>query len=479
MAENREERTSAEVKKAAGTEVKKPTQKLTIRHILVIVAGILICFAPSALVFNAWSIFTVPVTESMGVSTSQFSVMPTIIYLGAAIFAPFAGNLMEKYDLRIVMSLSVAACGFGLIGCSFYTEIWQFYISGLLEGFGVVSLICMGPATLVNRWYGSHIGLCVGICVAMAGLGGATWSMVDGFILASADYHAAYLFNGIAALVLGLPATLLCIRSHPYEVGLLPYGVELDAAEAAGAEGVGLAEGVAKGAEAKGAEVASTSEKPEGEKQWGVAAKLAFAMPAFYLLALAIGLVNGTAAAAGNLLPTYLYHLSDIGAAGLTAATVVIMASVVASCVQVSQMLAKIYLGAIADRNIIVAVCLTCTATFIGVILCWQGYLVSEMSVYVGAFLFGLFYGTTNVLGPTITRYIFGQREYTKIYSRITIVVNIVPAIFVTLFAFLSEISWALMFTVTLVMVATVFVLFMMVMRMSKNIEQTLEARPE
>ena len=57
--------------------------------------------------------------------------------------------------------------------------------------------------------------------------------------------------------------------------------------------------------------------------------------------------------------------------------------------------------------------------------------------------------------------------------------VNIVPAIFVTLFAFLSEISWALMFTVTLVMVATVFVLFMVVMRMSKNIEQTLEARPE
>lgn len=434
-----------------GKQPVEQKQKLTARHILVIAAGILICFAPSALVFNAWSVFTVPVTEALGASTSQFAIMPTIIYLGAAIFSPIAGNLMEKYDLRMVMSLSVAACALGLMGCAFYTEIWQFYISGLLEGFGVVSLICLGPATLVNRWYNSHIGLCVGICVAMAGLGGATWSMVNGLILASADYHMAYLFDGIAALALGLPATLFFIRSHPHEVGLRPFGEAPLALEG----------------------------DQDGGKQWGVAAKLAFAMPAFYLLALAIGLVNGTAAGTGNMLPTYLYHLSDIGAAGLTAATVVIMASVVASCVQISQMLAKVYLGAIADRSIIAAVCLTCICSFIGAALCWQGYQASEFMVYVGAFLFGLFYGTTNVMGPTITRHIFGQREYTKIYSRITIVVNIVPAIFVFLFAFLSEISWDLMFGVTLVMVTLVLALLLIVMRLAKNIEQTLEPRPE
>lgn len=425
-------------------------QKLTLRHILVVVAGVIICFAPSALTFNTWSIFVVPVSTALNVDSSAFAIMPSIIYLGAGIFSAFAGNLMEKYDLRIVMSASVIAIGVGMILSSFYTEIWQFYLSGLLEGIGVVSLICLGPATLVNRWYNKHIGLLVGICVACAGLGGATWSMVDGFILNNFDYHMAYLVNGIASLALGLPATLFCVRSHPYQVGLRPYG---DVPQGAGAD--------------------------DGNMQWGVAAKIAFALPAFYLTAIAIGLVNGTAAAAGNMLPTYLYHLSDIGAAGLTAAVVIMMASVVASIVQISQMLAKIYLGIIADRKILAAWIVSCSASILGIILCWQGGLVDSNLFLAGSFFVGILYGTTNVLGPTLTRYVFGQREYTKIYSRITIVVNLIPAVFITLFAKLSEISWDLMFSTTIAMVVLIFVMVVTVLRMSKNIEQTLEPRVE
>lgn len=426
-------------------------QKMTVRHMLVVATGILICFAPSALVFNTWSLFMVPVTQELGVTSAQFAVMPTIIYLGAAIFSPFAGNLMEKYDLRLIMSLAVGACAAGLILSAFYTDIWMFYLSGLLEGFGVVILICLGPGTLINRWFAKNIGLFIGICVAMSGLGGAVWSMADGLILSNFDYHAAYLFNGFACLVLGLPATLFFIRSYPAQVGLRPYGD--DPSQKKDDEGNGM--------------------------EWGVSAKLAFGMPALFVLALMIGLVNGTAAGTGNLLPTYLYHLSEVGAAGLTAATVVIMASVIASCMQISQMLAKVYLGAIADKSIMAAMTLSCGATIVGILLIWQGYQISEMSVYIGGFLYGLFYGTTNVLGPTITRYIFGQREYTKIFSRVTIVVNIFPAIFVTLFAFISEISWDLLFGVSLGAVVLVFILALILVRLAKNVEQTLEPRPE
>ena len=66
--------------------------------------------------------------------------------------------------------------------------------------------------------------------------------------------------------------------------------------------------------------------------QKGVSAKAAFRSPAFYLLAITIGLTNG-AAQIGNYLAKYIYHLSDIGTLLVPAAEVIIMASVIAMCV--------------------------------------------------------------------------------------------------------------------------------------------------
>lgn len=425
-------------------------QKLTIRHIMVVVAGILICFGPCTLVYNTWSLCLVPVCENLGAVSSQFTLMVTIIFLSSALFSPVAGNLMEKYDLRLVLAASVVLCGAGLLLCSIYTEIWQFYVSGVLEGIGVVSLMYLAVGTLVNRWYKSHIGFLVGLCVAMTGLGGAVWAMAGGVIIDAYDYHAAYVFFGSMCLLLGLPATLLLIRSYPSDVGLAPYGDVPDGEEAT----------------------------EEGLKQWGVTAKLAFAMPVFYILALTIGLCNGVAQA-GNLLPTYLYHLADIGAAGLTSEVVVIMASVIASCLMISQCLAKVYLGAIADKSILAALVLACGCGALGVLLCWQGYQLSGNLVYVGSFLFGVLFASTNVLGPTITRYLFGQRDYTKIYSRVTFIINLFPAVAVTGFAALSEIGWDVEFMVVLFIIACIFVGSLLVVRLGKSIEQTFEVKGE
>ena len=436
-------------KGAVGTDKPAP-QRLTPRHVMVVLAGILICFGPCTLVYNTWSLFVVPVCESLGAVSSQFTIMVTIIFLSSALFSPIAGNLMEKYDLRLVLGASVVLCGVGILLCATYTQIWQFYVSGVLEGIGVVSLMYLAVGTLVNRWYKSHIGFLVGLCVAMTGLGGALWAMCGGVIIGSYGYHAAYIFFGTMCLVLGLPATLLLIRSYPSDVGLSPYGESEE-----------------------GEEVTE-----EGLKQWGVSAKLAFAMPVFFILALTIGLCNGVAQA-GNLLPTYLYHLADIGAAGLTPEIVVIMASVIASCLMISQCLAKVYLGAIADKSILAALCLACGCGAIGVLLCWQGYQLSGNLVYVGSFLFGVLFASTNVLGPTITRYLFGQREYTKIYSRVTFIINLFPAVAVTGFAALSEVGWDLEFTVVLVIIALIFIGSLLTVKLGKNIEQTYEVKPE
>lgn len=402
------------------------------------------CFATSSMIFNTWSVFVVPVCDSLGVATGSFSSYVSIIYLFSAIAAPIAGGLVQRFDSRITYTAAIILCSGAIGACSLYTEVWQFYVSGAIEGIGAVVVISLMAPVTVTRWYSKHTGLLMGFCAAMMGVGGAIWSMLAGVVIRDFGWEAAYLtFSIIAATPLVL--TIFCVRDKPSDVGLLPYGA-LDKQEG--------------------------SETHAAIK--GVSAKDAFRMPAFYLLAVTIGLTNG-AAQIGNYLAKYVYHLSDIGTLLVPASEVIIMAAAIAMCVQVAQACAKVALGFVADRNSRIAFMLAYGCSFAGVLLCWLGGNISAILVYGGAVLIGVLYGTTNSLGPSIAKNIFGARDYSVIYSRIAMVVNLIPVAFIPFFALLADISWDLLFGAGAVIVAGIFACSMATIHFAKNIVQTEE----
>lgn len=415
--------------------------KLSFWHVMAVVTPVVTCFATTSMIFNTWSVFVVPVCDSLGASTSSFASYVSIIYLFSAIAAPFAGNLVQKYDVRIIYSVAIAMVALPMGACAFYTDVWQFYVSGAIEGVGAVVLISLLAPVLVTRWYNKHMGLLMGLCAAMMGIGGAVWSMVAGVILRDFGWQTGYLtFAVIAALPVFL--TIFCVRNYPSDVGLLPYGAQVSAQENA--------------------------------PQMGVSASVAFRAPAFYLLAITIGLTNG-AAQIGNYLAKYVYHLSDVGALLVPASEVIIMASVIAMCVQVSQAFAKIGLGFVADRSSLWAFVLAYGCSFAGVMLCWLGAGISAVVVYGGAVLIGVLYGTTNSIGPSVTRNLFGARDYSVIYARIAMIVNLIPVAFIPFFAFLADISWDLLFGVCAGIVALIMACALATVYFGKRIVQTAE----
>ena len=145
------------------------------------------------------------------------------------------------------------------------------------------------------------------------------------------------------------------------------------------------------------------------------------------------------------------------------------MASVIALCLQVSQACAKVGLGFVVDRTIKISLIISCACGFAGVMCAWQGVALAPTVSYLGAVLFGVFFGTTNVLGPSITRQLFGPREYTVIYSRIAVLVNLLPAGFIPLYAFLADTSWDLLFGFATSMVVIIFISAMALVRFSKQ----------
>lgn len=418
---------------------------LTIRHILVVAAGLLICLGPCGIVYNTWSIFVVPVSSDLGAASSQFTFYITIIYLVGALTAPIVGNLMDRLDLRVVLSASVLFVFAGLLLCSFWTEIWQFYISGLLEGLGMVALMFLAIPTLVNRWFAVRTGFIIGLCMSMSGVGGALWSLVGGVILAGAGWRTAYLVFAFITLVIALPATLFFVRSYPREVGLQVYGLNDDTQDAS---------------------------KVSDERQWGVSASTMFKSPAFYLLMLSMGIFNALTVV-GNLFASYIHHLGSLGVAGITAESAVLLASSVAACLMVTAAISKVALGALSDKTAVGALLVACGCGAGSILLMWFG--ASTATIYVGAVLGGVLYAAIDSLSPSLTRQISGPRDYTKIYSRVAVFVNIAGAVSATAFAAVAEISWEAEWIMALALIATAFICAFVALRLSRGLERTFE----
>ncbi len=401
-------------------ETAKYTDKMSVRHILIIISGIMITFGCSALVFSTWSAFQAVVPDLLGVEKGTWALYITVLYLAEAFSAPFIGNLLAKTDIRIVLTASALLVGVGFILISIIRQLWVFYLAGLMMGLGEVGLLWLAVPTLCNKWFNQKSGTIIGACMAFTGIGGAIWLQVFNALYAGGnglDVWTIYMIWGVAALVTSLPFTLLCIRSTPEECGCLPYGKPQTA-----------------------------SGKPAG-----LDANKVMKSVVFYAVFLLAGIINLLTIVAQQF-PSYTKSLQGVSFDAL--AVGVMMATVMMA----AQAVCKLALGVCADKNSKLSFFAACATGVIGVLLVWFGT-GSEFILYAGAAVYGFFFASCVVLVPILVRQLFGQREYPQIYSRVSMFVNIVGAIGAPFWAFMGGFGYPLLFTVAIVLLVIVLLL--------------------
>ena len=137
--------------------------------------------------------------------------------------------------------------------------------------------------------------------------------------------------------------------------------------------------------------------------------------------------------------------------------------------------LSKVLLGAVSDKSLLVALCIPCVCGALSILCMWFGAPVSSLFIYAGGLLCGVLYAAVDALGASFTRAIAGPRDYTLIYSRVAIVVNLAGAGAATLFAAVAEISWEAEWIMALSLLALTFVLGLYTIVKGKKLEQTYE----
>ena len=398
---------------------------------LIVLSCIMITCLPCALVLSCAGIFFTPVSDYFGVAKSAFTLYFSILNIAMMVTLPVAGRLMARMDARVVLSACVGLCGLGLLGMSLCQEVWQFYVCGVVLGVGVAPLIYLAVPSLINAWCVERVGFFVGLCMAFTGIGGVIFNPVGTALINSGaeGWRLGYRAFALITLVGTLPFTLLVVRSKPADKGLAPYGYR--------ATGVGVGDGSASGSAAA----------PEAA---GMLAADAMRTPAFVALLAFCGVItlNQTIY---QFLPSYASSLGGSIAAA---------SGVIASAAMAGQAIGKVLLGVINDKSERLGVVFGIGAGVVGVLVMW--FFPSVLALLlVGAFLFGVVYAMTTVETPLLVRTVFGSRDYTNIYSRVSMVGSLMSAVAAVFWGVIVDSAggFPLMFVLGIACMAACFVL--------------------
>ena len=145
--------------------------------------------------------------------TISFAVSVNMVLFG--LISPFAAALMDRFGIRVVVTVALLMISIGSGLTVFMTAAWQLVLCwGVLVGAGTGSMSMAFVATVVNRWFVARRGLVSGILTAGNATGQLVFLPVVAWITTHHGWRTAALTTAAAALAV-VPLIVFLMRDHP------------------------------------------------------------------------------------------------------------------------------------------------------------------------------------------------------------------------------------------------------------------------
>lgn len=427
---------------AASGEIQR--QKLTGRHVMILITCMLGILGPTAIIYTAAGLCYRPVSQHLGVQVSDVSLYITMVYFANLVFSVPGAKIFDKFNVKIVAAVCSCMVGIPYFCMSFYTEIWMWWVSGIIIGAGLVVVEFILTAGILGKWFHTKYGFVIGLCFSMTGVGGVIFNLIGQFILGAdlSGWRNLYQIYGIVILVTSVPFQLLFLKRTPQECGLLPYGMPITGGNA----------------EAEVEETMDTSNLP------GYTRSECWHLPFFWVLLLAGGLIN-TVTTMSQLFTVYVQFLGHDGWGGAAIVGLLLLSGTLESFASAGQGLGKIIIGAVESWNLKAALCLGCGCGIIGLLMIWLIPMnLGEAGIwpmFFGGAVYGLCYALSTAMLPFIVREMFGSKDYDSIYSVVIAIFNGIGALGATGWAIVEQsLGWSAFFIGGMIDIAILFVLF-------------------
>lgn len=329
-----------------------------VRHYRPATAAFLLMMA-MALTTTGLSFFVGPVCDELGLGRGAFTVYYSILTLAGTLAAPVLGQLIQRRGTAVVAAVSGIWVALGLVGFSFSTGLWMFYlIAAAVGSFGTACVTLCAGVIVQTGYRGGEASRLTGIVMAGSGLGGMIVSLALPGLIEALGWRMGYRLMALAWLLLCLTAARLL-----------------------------------RGAERN----AAAGER--GSETDGMTRREALQSPKLYLLVLVIFLLSA-ASGVQQQLPALLAELQIPSVSGAMSAFTAALA------------LGKIAQGLLygkagpAKGGAVMVLCYLAGFALLGWGQVWTGLLLLAAGM-----------GTVTTLMPIVTRHIFGGREYAAIWS--------------------------------------------------------------
>jgi len=330
--------------------------------------------------YNCLALFIKPISESLGFSRASVAMVQTVTFATTFSLSFVAGKIYGKFGVRNVIRFGAFIMPLSWVMFSFSRSLIMLYISAVFMAIGVYAASMMAASIILGNWFKEKIGTVTGLAFMGSGFGGMIFNAVTGVLLTKFAWHTCMLILAGVMLITLVPLTFFVIKVSPGEMGLAPYGAD---AQSVAADGAGALP--------------------------GLTLKQATKTYQFWLVALAFALYNIPGNVASQ---TMSAHLTDVGYTIAFAATV--------SAIYMGALaIGKVILGSFFDKAGLklgcIVVCIAMGFTYVGMYFAGNTIMLFSAVLCMGI---GVSFGTIG--NPTLTRELFGQRDYAAIYGIIS-----------------------------------------------------------
>lgn len=342
------------------------------------------------MVVDTIGLFFEPVSASFGITRAGVSLMVTFQNIACAITLLFAGKLMEKINIRLLLTICFTIIGLGFISLGFAHSIVQFYVVRTIIGIMQPFALTLSIPVLLGNWFQKYLGTVLGIALGLSAIGGSLFNPIVSSVITNFGWRSGWIVEGAITLIAILPFTLFVIRYKPTGQ-TKPFGYQ---------------------------EV-TTTETSEADWQ-GLSFKQALKTPMFYLITFAMIALQWVAGLVQHVSP----YIVSIHLPLTIGATVV-------SGIMLGAAAGKVSIGWFLDHfNNQVVIIMYAVFGIVG----WLSLLIfRDTSLLVGSgFVLGLGQGIMLVSLPYFIRKQFGPKDYNNILSIISMFGNFATAIAVS-----------------------------------------------
>ncbi len=327
------------------------------------------------------------------VSVTTVMLMGAISMLGAMVGALFAGRVIMRFGLRKTVSCLLVLSGSLWMIMSTVKNMNLLFVLAFLAGVIGSGTTTLPASVVINNWFGPKLrGKAMGVTMIGLSAGAVILSPIVAKIITAATWRGAYRLYGIFAWVM-IPLVLLTFYDTPAAKGVTRQGdIPQDKA----------------------------AEKAAGTDPAGMTAGEALRTPIFWILIVALFIINGLGAAWNGNGPTFL---TTIGYSQVKASYLISLCSLAAI---IAKILYGIYNDIHGSRSTFNLFLIPVIAASICLVLSPK----MPVLAYAAAILYGLSFPNSTVGSPLITGELFGPKNYGILIGYTQLVASLGSAIF-------------------------------------------------